>query len=138
MPDNGSIDGISYTFSPGSLLGDNREPSGLGPQASLSVTRAGKVRYSFESRPGTGSGGKTVVKAWDVPPAEAAELLDALVADGLLHAESVPRFTAHHYKVWYGRWQLTSTPATMPPGVLTRLLPYVETAHPDWNDDAVR
>jgi hypothetical protein len=126
FPDNRTIDTFSYSYS----------PELFGPSMVFSVTREGKIHYSYASQPHTGSGGRTVVKEWDVPPEEAAALLQGIVDDGLLELkDSGQNFPSHSFSVTYGRWLLAGRAKEMPEPIMKRLLPYLRTAHPDnWKE----
>src|SRR5688500_8611859 len=91
------------------------------PLANLSITRGGRVYYTYESRPGTGSGGQAIAKEWDIPADEAGRLLDAVVADGLLDQPDVTPGGTCGFIVTSGRWQMRGSLASMPPAILARL-----------------
>jgi hypothetical protein len=128
LPDNRTLDTFSYSFSPREpwSFESGPRPALFGPGATFSITRKGKVHYTYASAPHTGSGGNTIVKEWHVPPEEAARLLDGLVADGLLDAESGIKYTGYSFTVSYGRWQLSAQPSSMPAAVIERLRPCLE------------
>jgi hypothetical protein len=125
LPDNRTLDTFEYTYTP-KVFG--------GPVAHFSVTREGKLRYSYSSEPHTNMGGQVVQKEWEVPRKEATALLQGLVDDGLLDLEDTRggKFPNHYFKVSYGRWQLTAHPKELPESMMKRLRPYLEKAHPEF------
>ncbi len=125
LPDNKTIDSLhlSVTTDPGKRLG---------PVATLTVTRDGKVTYSHATAPHTGSGGKVTQKRWDIPPQQAAAILAGVVEDGLLDLPAGGRAKAHYYAaVTYGRWQMALFLNDRPDKVLKRVLPLLRHAHPE-------
>jgi len=123
LPDNKTIDTFQCSLG----------TAALGPVTTFSVTRAGKVHYSYASQPHTGSGGKVVQKEWDIPEKEALVLLNGLVEDGLLALEEDAgnKFPRYSFTVTYGRWQLSARPKGFGEPLMKRLQPYLEQADPE-------
>jgi hypothetical protein len=84
LPDDRTIDTVTYYFTDRAQQSPTSKPVIVGPAGSLGITRQGRLYYSYQTEPHTGSGGQWVSKEWDVPADEAAKLLDAIVDDGLL------------------------------------------------------
>ena len=123
LPDNKTIDTFEYGFT----------PKVLGSAAALTIGRDGKIAYSFQSQPHTGSGGHVVQKEWKIPEGDAAALLDGLVEDGVLELEDTGggKYPNHHVAASYGRWRLSIHPKELPGKVFKRLLPLLQKAHPE-------
>src|SRR3954465_4978972 len=68
FPDDRIIDSLTWSFSPLVLDDPNAKLPllGGGPAASLTISREGKVHYWYASAPNTGSGGRTIVKDWQI------------------------------------------------------------------------
>jgi hypothetical protein len=124
-PDNRALDTfeLSYTHEV------------LGPASWFSVTRQGKVRYTYTTPTGMFNSGPLVQvdKRWQLPEREAVALLRGLVADGLLDVEDPAgaRGSMHFFQVTAGDWQRSAYPRSMPAAVMKRLQPYLEKAHPE-------
>ncbi len=106
----------------------------------LTVTRDGKVSYSYQSDPATGSGGVTVGKKWEISRKDAVALLDGLVKDGLLKMKDADGKDKargrHRVTVSFGGRELTIIPKELPKKVFARLLPLLQKAHPaKWKAD---
>ncbi|MCI0699479.1 MAG: hypothetical protein L0241_00140, partial [Planctomycetia bacterium] len=123
LPDGKSIDALSFHFSSGI--------PGLSPSGVLNITADGKVNYSHQTAPSTGSGGKVTQKKWELTKAEVAELFRKLVADGLLDIpEAAGKHAANEFTVYSGRWQLALPTEKVPEKVLAHLRPLLVKAHP--------
>src|SRR5262245_22090887 len=116
LPDHKSIDSLQYTYSAGLFQG----------QAVLIISRHGDVRYSYQSQPHTGSGGKVVQKNWKLPPKEAVALLDDLVAAGLL--ELPDNGHGHYFELTHGRWRMSLMRRGLPEKIAGKLLPLLQHA----------
>jgi hypothetical protein len=123
LPDNRTIDTFTYSYS----------PSVLGSSAVLSIGKDGTVSYSYQSEPGTNSGGHVVGTKWKIPEKEAKALLDGLVADGVLDLDDTlgGKYPNHTVQATFGRWQMMIHPKKLPEGVGKRLLPLLRKAHPE-------
>jgi hypothetical protein len=123
LPDGKAIDTLTFTFSSGTPFG---------PGGSFTLTADGKVSYSHQTAPHTGSGGHVTSKNWDVPKAEAAAVLAKLLEDGLLDLpEGSAKFAGGGaFHVTTGRWQAAVQAHPVPEKILAHLRPYLEKAHP--------
>ncbi len=105
----------------------------------VSVTRAGKVTYSFHTSPDIGRAAAIPVnKSWEIPEKEAVALLAALVADGVLkpgNAEEEGKGPKHTIGVRSGRWSLSVPPKSLSEKTFQRLLPLLRKGDPEvWKD----
>ena len=114
-------------------FGYQHSTSPFGATWSLGLNREGKVHYSFQSLPGTGSGGETVVKDWQIPPAEAARILDAVATAGVLElpGENGRQYPIDGVSLSACGWQKRLNTTKMPEGVLHQIQPLIDFAHPD-------
>jgi len=122
LPDGTRIDSFATGFVP--TYGDIH---------SLSVTRAGKVVYTYHTDPNIGrAGAPSVRKEWDIPAKDAAALLTGLVEDGVLEPADGPgdRKRGLGVSVTYGRWRM-DLPSPLPEKSFRRLLPLLQKANPD-------
>ncbi len=131
LPDNKiPIDSLSYSFSSGGGNGD-RVGRLFGPAGHLSISKDGKVGYSHQTAPDTGSGGIVTQKSWELTKDELKELFAKLVADGFLDAEG-PAGAAlpGEMRVTSGRWHATLPAQRVPNKAFAHLRPLLAKAHP--------
>lgn len=124
LPDNKTIDTFQYSFT----------PTVLGSAATLTIHKDGRVFYTYQSEPHTGSGGTIVVqKDWKLTECERDALLTGIVKDGLFDLEDTGggKFPNHYVAVSYGRWLWSMHPKKLPEKLLKRILPFLQTAHPE-------
>ena len=110
-----------------------------GDNYSVSVTRAGKVTYTFNTSPDIGRAAEMPVrKSWEIPEKQAVALLAALVADGVLKsgkADDEGKGPKHTIGVRSGRWSLSVPPKSLSEKSFLRLLPLLRTGDPKvWKD----
>lgn len=124
LPDGKTLDTLTFTFASHPISG---------PAGSFSLTRGGKVSYSHQTAPHTGSGGIVTQASWEIPKAEAAAVFEKLLADGLLDLPEtvgggfLEGFT---FRISTGRWHATVGANPVPEKILAHLRPYLEKAHP--------
>lgn len=125
LPDRKTIDALILTI-PSS-------PSPLGGMAHLSISKTGKVGYSHESAPFTGSGGIVTTKQWDMAVADTEALLRGAIEDGLLEIPTEEKAVLSAYQVLasYGRWQASMSFKERPEKLHKRVLPLLQHAHPE-------
>jgi hypothetical protein len=124
LPDGKSIDTLTFSFSGG---GD------VHAGGSFTLTAEGKVSYSHQTAPFTGSGGVVTSKSWDIPKSEAAAVLSGLLEDGLLDlpAGGTPLASSGAtIRVTSGKWFATVAAHPVPEKILGHMRPYLEKAHP--------
>lgn len=104
----------------------------------LTVTKGGKVEYSYKPRAFTGIESRVVTKTWEMPEKDARALLSGLVEDGLLEAEAHEdwihaRGPYHYVSATFGAWHLQIRPKKIPENAFRRLLPVLQKADPgEW------
>jgi len=105
----------------------------FGPGTALAVTRTGAVTYTRTTRPAGGAPKVLVDEAWSIPGADAAELLDALIGDGVLDLPDTlgGKFPNHYVEAHAGKWRSSLHPKEMPDAVMKHLRPLLEKADPD-------
>ena len=122
LPDNKvPIDSLTYTFGEGGGL--------AGGGGRLTITKEGKVSYSFSSHPFTGSGGRVVQTSWELSKEERNELFRKLVDGGLLEAEDGDTVTGG-IRVTSGRWRATLAAEKVPDKAMAHLRPLLTKADP--------
>ncbi len=130
LPDNKMpIDSLSYSFSGPSAPGG----IALGPMGHLSISKDGKVGYSHQTNPDTGSGGVVTQKRWELTKDEQKELFAKLVADGLLETGE-PNGIAlpGEIRVTSGRWHATVPAQKVPHKAFAHLRSVMGKAHHIW------
>lgn len=121
MPDNTSIDSLTFTFSSGPL-----QAGGF-----FIIHADGKVSYSHQTAPYTGSGGIVTQKTWTLTKDERTELFRNLVAAGLLDIPDAKKPQMNNtFTVTSGRWQFTIHADPIPEKVMAHLRPLLAKAHP--------
>lgn len=116
-------------------------PAITGDAVALAVGRDGSVTYRRQGSTTAGARETVLSAEWRVSVPDAAKLLDALVADGVLALEDTGggRFPNHAFTAHAGRWRLFVHPKELPADALARLRPLLEKADPAfWKPGPVR
>ena len=108
----------------------NREVKVTGDSVSLDIARNGLVTYRRQANPTAGERPTVVSTQWMLPVAEAAALLDALVAAGVLAFDDTGggRFPNHAITAHAGRWHTLYHPRELPEDMFKYLRPLLEKA----------
>ena len=100
----------------------------------LSITRAGKVSYKYLPFSELSLGRQPMLhtKDWEIPAKEAAELLDALVADGLFDLKNdEPHVFNRILTARTGQWAFTVQTKELPAKMGDRLTALIRKALPE-------
>lgn len=141
LPDNKTpIDSLSFSFSApgkfgreapgrrGALDGERGAPA-FGAGGSLTVSKDGKVTYTYSSAPFTGSGGRVVKKEWELSKNELKELFAKLVTDGLLDGGDAGD-VFYGIRVTSGRWYSYLPPEQVPEKAMAHIKALLVKADP--------
>jgi hypothetical protein len=105
-----------------------------GQQVTFGFWRPGGGSYVRRRPAGDPQGaGAVATGPLSIDKDEAAKLLDALAADGVLDLKDAPPGTAaaYHVQVFSGRWTIETRPAELPDAVMKHLRPVLEKADPE-------